>query len=185
MEWQVPVTQVSQFGDWLQEVSGVDINVCYQCRKCTSGCPVAYAMDYTPVQILHAACLGLKDLALRSTTIWLCAGCETCVTRCPQDVDLPQVMDSLKAIAVRWGVKPGEPEVASFYRSSLQNIRLFGRLYELGLVGQLKLATRQFRKDLTLGVEMLKKRKLRLMPDLATMGRTRRIFSRVRKLEGK
>jgi hypothetical protein len=93
-------------------------------------------------------------------------------------------MDSLRAMALREGIKPQVPEVASFYRSSLGNIRLFGRLYELGLIGQLKLATRQFGKDWGLGWEMLKKRKLKLLPDFAAMGKTRRVFSRLRKLEG-
>jgi len=184
VEWQVPAA-VSEFGDLLEETSGVDTNVCYQCRKCVSGCPVAYAMDYTPVQLLHAVRLGLKDLVLGSATIWLCASCETCVTRCPQDVDLPQVMDSLKAIAVRWGVKPGEPEVASFYRSSLQNIRLFGRMYELGLIAQLKLSTGHLLKDLDLGGQMLKKGKLRLLPEFASLGAARRVVSRASKLEGR
>lgn len=183
MERQVAAATVSQFGDLLQEISGVDINVCYECRKCASGCPVAYAMDYTPVQLLHAARLGLKDLVLGSATIWLCVSCETCVTRCPQDVDIVKVMDSLRAMALQNGVKPKVPEVAHFYRSSLRNIRWFGRIYELGLVGQLKLATRQFSKDLGLGLKTLKRRKLKLLPDFGGFGGARRIFSRVRKAE--
>lgn len=183
MEWQVPVSEVSHLGDWLEKTSGVDINVCYQCRKCASGCPVAYAMDYTPVQLLHAARLGLKDLVLRSATIWLCASCETCVTRCPQEVDLVKVMDSLRVMALRDGTKPKVPEVAHFYRSSLGNIHLFGRMYELGLIGQLKLATHQFRKDFGLGIAMLRKGKLKLLPDFSSFGKTRRLFSRVSRLE--
>ena len=183
--WQVPTASVSQFGDLLKEASGVDFNVCYQCRKCASGCPIAYTMDYTPVQLLHAARLGLKELVLGSATIWLCACCETCVTRCPQDVDIVKVMDSLRAMALRAGVKPRVPEVAYFYRFSLQNIRFVGRLYEVGLIAQLKLATRQFSKDWRMGFEMLKKGKLKLLPDFASLGKAGRIFSRVRLLEGR
>jgi len=182
VEWQVPAA-VAEFGDLLAQTSGVDTNVCYQCRKCVSGCPVAYAMDYTPVQLLHAARLGLRDLVLGSATIWLCASCETCVTRCPQDVDIVKVMDSLKTMALQAGIRPKVPEVASFYRSSLQNIRLFGRMYELGVIAQLKLATRQFLKDLDLGAQMLKKGKLKLLPDFGSLGRARRVVSRARKLE--
>ena len=182
VEWQVPAA-VSEFGDLLEGASGVDTNVCFQCRKCVSGCPVAYAMDYTPVQLLHAVRLGLKDMALGSATIWLCSSCETCVTRCPQDVDIAKAMDSLKAMALRAGVKPNVPEVAAFYRSSIQNIRLFGRMYELGVIAQLKLSTRQFLKDMYLGVEMLRKGKLKLLPEFGSMGRARRVVSRTRKLE--
>jgi heterodisulfide reductase subunit C len=181
-EWNIP-SSVSQFADRLQEISGVDLNVCYQCRKCHSGCPVAYAMDYSPVQLLHAARLGLEDLVLGSATIWLCASCETCVTRCPQDVDLVKLMDSMRLLALRSGVKPAVPEVAQFYRASLLNIRLFGRTYEVGLIGQLKLATRQLTKDLRLGFEMFKKRKLALLPSFKSLGKANSLFSQVQKLE--
>jgi len=181
-EWTIP-SKVSLFSDTIEETSGVDLNVCYQCRKCHSGCPVAFAMDYTPVQLLHAARLGLKDLVLGSATIWLCASCETCVTRCPQDVDLVKVIDSMRLLALRSKVKPAVPEVAQFYRASLLNIRLFGRLYEIGLIGQLKLGTRQFTKDLRLGWEMLRKRKLTLLPSFDSFGKLNNLFSQVQKLE--
>lgn len=172
-----------EFSDLLKQTSGVDLNVCYQCRKCHSGCPVAFAMDHTPVQLIHAARLGLKDYVLSSTTIWLCAACETCVTRCPQEIDLVKLMDAMKRIALRRRGRIAEPEMAQFYRASLLNIRLFGRMYELGLIGQLKLATLNFARDLGLGLEMLKKRKLALLPDLKLIGKANRLFSEVQKLE--
>jgi heterodisulfide reductase subunit C len=142
-------------------------------------------MDYTPAQILHAARLGFKDLVLNSATIWLCAGCETCVTRCPQDVNIINAMDAMRVIAINEGYKPKESEVADFYRYSLNNIQFFGRLYEIGLMGRLKLATRKFRKDMTLGLGLMKRGKLSLIPDLGALGVTLRIRSRVRKSEKK
>jgi len=183
VELEINPEEASQFCDSIKKVSNVDINACYQCRKCTSGCPVAYAMDYTPAQILHAARLGLKELVLSSSTIWLCAACETCVTRCPQDVNLVKAMDALRVMSLSDGYKSKEPDVANFYRYSLGNIQLFGRLYELGLMGRLKLATREFRKDISLGLGLFKRGKLKLMPDLGALGETRRIRSQVRKLE--
>ncbi len=184
-ELSISSASVSEFADLIKRASGVDINVCYQCRKCASGCPVAYAMDYTPAQILQAARLGLRDLVLGSATIWLCSACETCVTRCPQQVDLVKAMDSMRMVALRERVKPKVPEVAQFYRYNLQNIGFFGRMYELGLMGQLKLFTRQFRRDLELGLGLLKRGKLKLLPDVGALGATRRIVSRVRKLENR
>jgi heterodisulfide reductase subunit C len=180
--WNVP-SLAPQFADLLKETSGVDLNVCYQCRKCYSGCPVAFAMDRTPVQLIHAARLGLKDYVLGSTTIWLCAACETCVTRCPQEIDLVKLMDAMKRIALRSRVRIADPEVAGFYRASLLNIRLFGRMYEIGLIGQLKLATLNFARDLGLGLEMLKKRKLTLLPDLKFVGRANHLFAQAQRLE--
>jgi len=183
MEFNIPSDTVSEFAEIIKQTSGLDINVCYQCKKCTSGCPVAYAMDYTPTQLMHAICLGLKELALNSATIWLCASCETCTTRCPQELDLVKVMDTLRIMAVHTGIKPKVPEVAAFYRADLNSIRFFGRMYELGLIGMLKLSTGQFTKDMGLGIKMLKKGKLKLLPTFRGSSMTRRIFAKVKERE--
>jgi heterodisulfide reductase subunit C len=183
MEFNLASDTVSEFADVIKENSGLDVNVCYQCKKCTSGCPVAYAMDYTPTQLIHAIHLGLKELVLNSATIWLCASCETCTTRCPQEVDLVKVMDALRIMAIRAGMKPKVPQVAAFYRTGLANIRFFGRMYELGLIGMLKLSTGQFTRDMGLGIKMLRKGKLKLLPSFQGSATARRIFTRVREQE--
>lgn len=72
------------FAEQVQKMTGDHVNLCYQCKKCTSGCPLVFQMDYSPSQIIYAARLGMKELVLNSNTIWLCASCETCTTRCPQ-----------------------------------------------------------------------------------------------------
>ena len=183
MEVNIPSDTVSEFAEIIRETSGLDINVCYQCKKCTSGCPVAYAMDYTPAQLMHAIRLGLKDLVLNSATIWLCASCETCATRCPQEVDITKVMDTLRIMAVRAGIKPKVGDVTAFHRTGLNNVRFFGRMYELGLIGMLKLSTGQYTKDMGLGIKMLKKGKLKLLPSFQGSSKTRRIFSKVKERE--
>lgn len=173
----------SDFGEAVKSLSGVDVNWCFQCAKCASGCPVSYAMDYTPTQLVHAIQLGLTDLVLNSKTIWLCASCQTCTTRCPQDVDLAGVMDAVRIIAQRKKIKAKIPEVLSFYRSSVTNIGFFGRTYELGLIVMLKLITRSFTKDIGLGLRMLKKGKLNIFPSFRGALAARRIFSQVKALE--
>jgi heterodisulfide reductase subunit C len=165
--------------------TGQKVNLCYQCSKCAAGCPVSYAMDYTPVQIIHAIRLGLDELALNSKTVWLCASCETCTARCPQEVDIARVMDAVKIEALRQGVKPAVPRVASFHRAALGNIRSWGRMFELGMIVDLKLRTRDFLKDAGLGMRMFRKGKLKVIPSLKGARATRRIFRRVKKLEGK
>ena len=180
--WDIP-SPTSQFADQLDEISGVDLNVCYQCRKCYSGCPVAFEMDYSPVQLLHAARLGLKELVLTSKSIWLCSACETCVTRCPQEVDIVKVMDAMRRQALAGKYKIPLPEVASFFQVSLTNIRLFGRMYEVGLIAHLKLATMDLTRDLRLGLNLLKKQKLALLPSFKSIGRANRLFTRAAKLE--
>jgi len=88
-------------------------------------------------------------------------------------------MDALRAMCLEEGYKPGVPEVASFYKYSLNNLQTFGRLYELGLMGRLKLATREFRKDFKLGLGMFKRGKLRILPDFGAVGEIRRMEFRV------
>ena len=175
----------ADFGEAVKSISGLDVNLCFQCAKCASGCPVSYAMDYTPTQLIHAIQLGLTDLVLNSETIWLCASCQTCTTRCPQDVDLAGVMDAVRIIAQRKKIKAKIPEIPTFYRSSLRNIGFFGRMYELGLIAMLKLFTRSFTKDIRLGLKMLRKGKLKILPSFRGALAARGIFSRVKASETK
>ncbi len=184
MQLELTIPAQSELAEAVFSESGQNVNLCFQCGKCTAGCPVSYAMDYTPLQIIHAVRLGLDDLVFGSKTMWLCASCETCTTRCPQEVDVAKVMDAVKIIALRRGVRPAIPRVAAFYKAALGNIRNFGRMFELGMIMGLKLRTFDFFKDAGLGVKMLRKGKLRIIPSFAGARTTRRIFRRVKKLEG-
>jgi len=163
--------------------SGQNVNLCYQCKKCAAGCPISYEMDHTPAQLIHAIRLGMDDLVLNSKTMWLCASCETCSTRCPQDVDVAKVMDAVKITALHRGIKPAIPQVASFYKAALANIKTCGRMYELGMIVDLKRRTFEFLKDAGLGMKMFRKGKLKLLPSLTGALRTRRIFRRVKRIE--
>jgi heterodisulfide reductase subunit C len=95
-------------GAFVQEVetiSGQDLLACNQCGKCSSGCPVADTLDVLPSAVLRMAQLGIEDV-LEAHTIWSCASCLTCVSRCPKDVDLPRVMEALRTIAMQRGIQP-------------------------------------------------------------------------------
>ncbi len=182
-------TQVTQavvpnqeLGRLVEKECGADVNLCFQCRKCAVGCPVAYAMDYQPPQLIHAIRLGMDDLVLNSKTIWMCASCETCNTRCPQDVDIPKVMDAAKVLAIERGIKPKVPSVRSFHKAALANLKKFGRMYELWLIMSLKMRTGHLLKDMGLGTKMVRKGKLKLMPSWRGVWRFRRINKRVKKM---
>jgi heterodisulfide reductase subunit C len=164
---------------------GVNVNRCYQCGKCAAGCPVAYAMDFAPAQLIHAVRLGMDDVVLNSKTMWLCAACETCTTRCPQGVDISKVMDAAKITAVKRGVKPAIPAVRSFHQAVLGNVKQLGRMWEPGMVASLKFKTKNFTKDVGLAKEMFQKGKLKALPSLTGALRARRVFTRVQKLEKK
>ncbi|OGB93715.1 MAG: heterodisulfide reductase [candidate division NC10 bacterium RBG_16_65_8] len=88
----------------IQAISGQDVRACYQCGKCTAGCPLASAMDLMPNQILRLLQLGEHEEVLKSRTIWQCASCLTCAARCPKEVDPARVMDALRTILMRQGV---------------------------------------------------------------------------------
>ncbi|MCP4537227.1 MAG: heterodisulfide reductase [Chloroflexi bacterium] len=125
------------FKDAVREHSGEDVHGCYYCQKCTAGCPTAYAMDYKPAQLLRMIQLGQKDQVLGSKAIWMCVACETCGTRCPNHIRLAPVMDVLRQMAQAGEYKP-EPAIYALHRAFLDNIKLLGRVYEVGLVAEFK-----------------------------------------------
>ncbi len=157
----------------VHKISGENVYLCYQCQKCASGCPVEDHFDLSPNQVMRAIQLDERELPLRSKTIWLCAACETCATRCPQDIDITRVMDVLKIMAQQEGISPGVPSVPIFYSAALHNLRMFGRLYEAGLMGELYLRLllngqldlgQLFSKDVPVGVKMFRDGKLKVLP---------------------
>jgi len=79
--------------------SGVDVSKCYQCGKCSAGCPVGDHMDIPTNKIMRLVQMGLIDEAMQSSAIWLCASCITCTTRCPKGVDVAKVMEVLRQMA--------------------------------------------------------------------------------------
>jgi heterodisulfide reductase subunit B len=146
----------------IQSEIGENAYLCYQCVKCTSGCPLAEHMDLNPNQVLRAIQLG-DDSVLESKTIWVCASCQTCTTRCPQGIDIAAIMDELRIEARRRGIEPAVPAVDKFGRLFLADVRLMGRLHEAGLMAGLNLVTGNLLKDMDLAVEMLKRNKLSLI----------------------
>lgn len=157
----------------------VDLFSCFQCEKCTNGCPVTFAMDYYPHQIIRMLQLGLLEQVFASRSIWVCASCETCFTRCPHEIEIPRLMDHLKHQLMAQGKDPADPaeqKVAEFHKAFLGNIRTFGRVNETFLMGnyQLKVLKSELRKgkidipnilkNLKLGVKMLNRGKLSFIP---------------------
>lgn len=160
--------------------TGVDVRRCYQCGRCTAGCPVAYAMDAGPHQIMRGIQLEQRDWVLARNTYWICASCETCTTRCPCEVDIARVMDGLREIAFEQDLRPSERTVKVFHQVFLTWIRLTGRMYEAGLIGLYNLRSGQLTAGLDLGLPMVTHGKIKPLPR-RSMGQdeVRRIFERV------
>lgn len=162
----------------VQDRSGEPILRCYFCHKCTAGCPVAYAKDHRPAQVLRLIQLGLKDVALSSSAIWLCVGCEICGTRCPQQIRLVPVFDTLRYMALERGYEP-QPEVYALHRSFLDSIRMWGRVHELTMLLEYKLRSRDLFSDLALGMNLLRKGKLTLLPErIQRQAQVRRLYKK-------
>ncbi|MEJ2207610.1 MAG: heterodisulfide reductase-related iron-sulfur binding cluster [Anaerolineae bacterium] len=165
----------------IQERSGENVFLCYQCKKCTAGCPVAAYFDLTPHQVLRACQFGQEEMVLNARTISVCAACETCSTRCPQDIDIARIMDVLEIMAAERGIPSKAPSVPMFYKSANRGINYFGRMWELGLMAELYIRQffhwqegkplldfRQiFKYNLTTAVKMLRTGKLKILPSIA------------------
>ena len=152
----------------LEREGEVSVADCYQCGKCTAGCPAAEDMDLPPSQVLRllqTESTQHEDRALRSMSIWMCVGCETCVTRCPQEVDLPRTMDFLRQEALARDVANQEAgDIVAFHRAFLRSVEKGGRLFEFGMVGDFKMRTGHFFKDLGIAPSMFFKGKMALLP---------------------
>jgi heterodisulfide reductase subunit C len=163
-----PIEQINQNQNaFLMEVvkaSGETLQACYQCQKCSAGCPVAYAMDILPNQILRHIQYGHQEQVLSSKTIWICASCYTCSVRCPNNIDIAKIMDTLRHMAIHSGVKLGEKDIPLFHSVFLDTIKSKGRIHELSLILQFKTKTRDFLKDAGLGWKMYRKGKIKLFP---------------------
>lgn len=142
-----------------------NVHLCYQCSKCSSGCPVSAFFDWQPNQIMRAVQIGMEEIALDSDTPWLCAACQTCTTRCPQGLDICAIMEFLTREALERGFNPRIPEVHVFNEAFLREIRLWNRAYEPGLMAEMKLRLpSHLFEDLDLYVRMLQKGKVGFLP---------------------
>jgi heterodisulfide reductase subunit C len=137
---------------------------CYQCQKCSAGCPVVSFMDYKPHQVMQMINLGEIVPLLSSRTIWVCASCYTCSTRCPNEVDVAGAMDGLRERALAEKIVPAEVNVRLFHRAFLGDIRAYGRVHELSMMARYKMATKTYLDDMRLGWRMFTRGKLKLFP---------------------
>jgi len=189
MREQTLAPQVPGLAKEVLEECGENVNLCFQCQKCASGCPMVFAMDFTPSQLMHAIRLGLDEIVMSSKTTWLCSTCQTCTTRCPQGLDIAKALDAVKIIAQRKGIKASEPDILAFYKTMMGSIFGYGRVYELGMIAMLKLRTGHLLKDIGLGIKMFGKGKLKLFPSklfpiFFDSSEIRKMRKRVEKLEG-
>ena len=154
----------STLADKVEKLTSQSPMLCYQCGKCSAGCPVRDYMDESPNQVVRLVQLGFDDEALKSSTIWLCAGCLTCSSRCPQNFELAKFMDAMRQIALEEGVVIEEKDTVRFHDAFLNQIKKFGRAFEFGLVREYKLKSLNLMQDVDVAPEMFIKGKIGLFP---------------------
>lgn len=182
------VTDRSQFLRELKSKGITNLELCYECSMCSGGCPVAYAMDYYPHQIIHMIRLGQKKRVLQSKAIWLCTSCYVCATRCPNGIDIVNVMDALRQTAMREGLTTNADGIPKFHRIFMDEVRKRGRINELRLLFRYKLITgdffsfRRLLEDAKLGLKMFSLGKLKLISErLPDQKQIKKIFTSSRK----
>ena len=171
---------------FVESHSGQKVLRCYQCGKCAAGCPVAYAMDLTPRQIIRAIQLGLKDEILKSSTIWLCVQCLTCSARCPQEIDIARIMESLRIMAIAEKIKPAQKDIEIFHRIFLDQVKSQGRVHEFMLAARYNLQSGHFFSNMERLPDMISKGKLAFLPSrIKGAGKVKDIFVKVKAIEEK
>jgi heterodisulfide reductase subunit C len=207
MKWEISKeTMSSKFIDTVEDKCGQNISSCYQCGKCSAGCPVCYDMDYTPNQIMRLIQIGLEDEVLNCSSIWMCASCNTCTTRCPLEIDIASVMDALRIISNKAdAVKKAKPkkfvsdlakraysgllttldmDVTSnlkvFSKVFLGCIKEYGRLSEFGLILNYNINSGNLLSSVNNLPAFLSRSKLKIKPaDLKRIEKARRIFEKL------
>lgn len=114
--------------------AGERINRCIQCGTCTGSCPVSYAMDISPRQLIALFRAGEMETIMRSRTIWICASCYACTTRCPSGVKITDIIYALKRTALENHQKAQLPQVQVLAKLFIDNISSYGRLHEGTLI---------------------------------------------------
>lgn len=166
------------------ETGGQNIKMCFNCGICTVSCPVRRIDEtYNPRKIIRMVLYGMKKEVLSSETIWKCVHCLTCLERCPQDVKFAEVIEALKTLAVR-EAEEGNIEIKGpqfpFDTIFKDSIESHGRVFEAGLLSKFMLKRRALGLMMsfsTLGLRMLRKRKIGLFPHkIKDLEEIRRIF---------
>jgi len=136
---------------------------CYQCGKCSAGCPMAAESDLRPHDVLRMISAGRRDDLLNSDSLWLCLGCETCTARCPNDCDPAAAIDALRAMALEDGASPPRAFNA-FHKAFLEEIQAHGRISEFGMIMRYKMRTGALFQDAANAPSMVTRGKLHFAP---------------------
>lgn len=165
--------------------AGVSLSACYQCRKCSIGCPVADQTQSPPAEVIRRLQLDGGDELLQTDLIWTCLSCETCYARCPNQINFPAIIDALKVIAVERNAAKPRGNAPLFNRLFLQTVVNLGRSYDLLAIALYKVGSTNLRQDMEKFPAMLRKGKIAVLPPFgADRGTVKRIFQKAARHKG-
>ncbi len=187
MKWELSDKALhSDFRRTVEELSGQNLSDCYQCGKCSGGCPVIPELELSPNRVIRMAQLGLREDALTNETIWHCAACGTCNGRCPMGIDVVGIMDTLRTLAENEKRPRGGARVWTFYRSFLDCVRQFGRLSEIALMGSYNINSAHLFTNVIKAPWFFLKGKVSLSPHtIRRIDRLQRVFKQIEEIEGR
>lgn len=131
--------------------------------KCTAGCPVAPEMDIYPHQIIRLIVLGEYEKVLKSRSIWTCLQCLACSARCPNDIDVARIIETLRKISVEERLA-AEHESWRFDKLFLESVARYGRVQEMATIMRYKIGLKKILEDSTMGLGMLLKGRIGIFP---------------------
>ena len=134
----------------------VNLRDCYQCGKCSAGCPMSEDMDLPPRQVIRKLQLGLLDEALSASSPWLCAQCQVCSVRCPQGIDITGIMREVRRASKAAG-KRSLPESDVFEDLFLKKVKKKGRSSEQYLAASYNMSSGHLMQDMGSAPKMLSK----------------------------
>lgn len=163
--------------DKVRDLTGLNPAKCYQCGKCSAGCPMAEETDLRPHDVMRMVVRDQADRLLADESIWLCLTCETCTSRCPNGCDPARTMDALRELAVARDPKSAPRAIRAFHKSFLGQIEATGRMAEVGLIAKYKLRSGHLFADVDAAPGMMARGKLPLLPHkIDGIDDVRRIF---------
>jgi heterodisulfide reductase subunit C len=155
---------------FLEEVghipAGERIKRCIQCGTCTGSCPVSYAMDISPREVIALFRAGELETIMKSRTIWICASCYACTTRCPSGIKITDSIYAFKRTAMEKHMESEAPQVQLLARLFTQNLMSYGRLHEGTLIRKYytKINPLKFLDLIPLARKMFKTKRIAIRP---------------------
>lgn len=175
----------ASFTEEVEARSGQDMRQCYQCGNCTAGCPYTFVYDIPVNRIMRLVQTGQKETVLKCKSIWLCATCQSCTTRCPNNIDVAGIMDHLRHMSREEGYATVK-HVKLFSDTFLKSIERYGRVFEMGLMAEYVTKSGRFWTDMEIAPKALLKGKMHFKPHpIQGRDKVAEIFKRFREVTQK